>query len=42
MLKMEQQLDSLSGPQSKRYMHNYEIAAVLHRRDRPRRFPEAP
>ena len=25
MLKMEQQLDSLSGPQSKRYMHNYEM-----------------
>ena len=25
MLKMEQQIDALSGPQSKRYMHNYEM-----------------
>lgn len=25
MLKMEQQLDALSGPQTKRYMHNYEM-----------------
>lgn len=25
MLKMEQQVDALSGPQTKRYMHNYEM-----------------
>ncbi|NEG69707.1 polyribonucleotide nucleotidyltransferase [Bifidobacterium choloepi] len=25
MLKMEQQIDALSGPQTKRYMHNYEM-----------------
>ncbi|MDO4913067.1 MAG: polyribonucleotide nucleotidyltransferase [Bifidobacteriaceae bacterium] len=25
MLKMEQQVDALSGPQNKRYMHNYEM-----------------
>ena len=25
MLKMEQQIDALSGPRSKRYMHNYEM-----------------
>jgi polyribonucleotide nucleotidyltransferase len=25
MLKMEQQLDALSGPETKRYMHNYEM-----------------
>ncbi|MCH4189916.1 MAG: polyribonucleotide nucleotidyltransferase, partial [Bifidobacterium tibiigranuli] len=25
MLKMEQQIDAISGPQTKRYMHNYEM-----------------
>lgn len=31
MLKMEQQIDALSGPQSKRYMHNYEMPPYTHR-----------
>ncbi len=31
MLKMERaRIDALSGPQSKRYMHNYEMPPVLH------------
>ena len=42
MLRMEQQIDNLSPVNSKRYMHQYNFAPVLHGRGRPRRLPEAP
>ena len=41
MPRMEQMLDTITTDERKRYMHHYNFAAVLHRRDGPGRLAEA-